>query len=301
VFLGVCCTEERSSIPDVSEARIEDPQEALTAALKATDQETVRAAPKQLLVGEDKLGGLVISKQSIPRCSSYYGVAVAPPPATPRCTTFSEVPQTGPSEVTTRLPSVPEDEMHCAPEPCKWDPVFLSLMLMHLDKAEDLAYGEVWAGLTGDNHSLTLDCPELHTFLLANSVLTVSDIDQVLRQVADEDGHLDQAAFLELLRDNAMLKATAESWFQRALALDTSSNGKDLTRESCLAGLRLFVAKEAERLPQSALDEKQLERICASAMKEDIAEISLENWCGYCRKAARTISLARHCSDTTSF
>jgi len=307
--MGVCCTEEKGL---TCEERVEDtalPEGMVTqdnhavCVVKPADRESLRPAIKQQLLGEDKLGDIIVARQSIPRCSSYYGVAVAPPPpATPRCTTFAEAPPTDPSEMTTRLPSLPEDELHCAPEPCKWDPVFLSLMLLHLDKAEDLAYSAAFSSFAADDpDSVPLDSRELREFLLAHSVLTTEELDQALMEAASDDGSLELAGFLDLIRGNAMFKASAESWFRHALLLGAGPSGEDLTQESCLAGLRLFVADEAQRLPQSALDEQQLERICTSAMDRDLEEIPFEEWHSYCRKVARTITLARYSSESAGF
>lgn len=259
---------------------------------------------KSPVMGEDRFSVTSRNAEAIPRCNSYYGVVVNPPPATPRCTSFIEVPvpqATGPSETTTRLPSLPEDEVHCVPEPCKWDPVFLDLMLMHLDKAEELAYGTAFNELAGDDlDDIALDSRELRDFLVGHSVLLGPDLDAALRGAASEGGRLDMAGFLDLLRDNSVERASCQTWFDRALQLGATPD-KDLTSEACLAGLRLFVANEAQRLPESALDEKQLERICTSATKAAGEAITFEEWTTYCKKVARTITLALHASDCNGF
>jgi len=160
-------------------------------------------------------------------------------------------------------------------------------VLLDLDGMEISAYGNAFSELAGGQSSLQPDHMALREFLMANSAITINDIDTELLKMAtrNESFSIDCDAFLTILRENSISESDALEQF-----LGLSSNGESIAGEDCRSGLLNLT----EQRLGSNLSTNQAEKVFDAVMADVGLNVTMEEWMLCSRKVARIVRLLRY-------
>lgn len=165
----------------------------------------------------------------------------------------------------------------------------LDKILQDLEGSEDASYSAAFSTMAGDQAQLTPDNPALRTFLEQYSGVT--DVDTELLKIAsnNEAFAIDCSNFVMLLRLNPLNEAEALESFLRL-----SGGGDQITAEDCRTGLFQVIQSIGSSLSHSSFNAHTSERIIDAAMVSAGLQVSMEQWIGLSKTAARICRLALH-------
>ena len=152
-------------------------------------------------------------------------------------------------------------------------------ILQDLDKAENMVFGSAFAAFGFDQ--VPMSNQAIREFIATNSSLGMDDVDvATLRHApADGDMHLTLDSFVKILREHAVVDGKV---LERFMSL--SSNQETIDSQECRSGLLMF----KEDLGPDSVRDDRWEQVFDVVMHDAGAVVSMENWCNYCKKVART-------------
>lgn len=161
----------------------------------------------------------------------------------------------------------------------------LEQILQDLEGSEEASYSAAFSTMAGDQAQLTPDNAPLRNFLEQYS--GVQDVDTELLKIAsnNEAFAIDCSSFVMLLRLNPLNESEALESF-----LQLSGGGDQISAEDCRTGLFQVI----QSIGSSSFNAHTSERIIDAAMVSAGLQVSMEQWVGLSKTAARICRLALH-------
>jgi len=164
-------------------------------------------------------------------------------------------------------------------------PVTFDAVLSDLDATEAKVYGHIFLQMlpSGRTH-LALDDGKLRSFIRENTAIDADEVDAELLRRGSEDATLNEDAFVQLVRDNAISdSATLEEF------MSGSADGETLSAENCRTLLHVLGQSRLD----AELSEEQWDRILNTVLMSAGAVVALDEWIGFSKNSARIIRLSK--------
>mmetsp|Transcript_78139 Transcript_78139/g.252990 ORF Transcript_78139/g.252990 Transcript_78139/m.252990 type:complete len:224 (-) Transcript_78139:207-878(-) len=153
--------------------------------------------------------------------------------------------------------------------------------------AEQTVYSQVFSKLPGGNSGkVPLDTEELKNFFMINTGVDETELEtEILKTGALDQGGMNLEMFMQFIRDNpGVTDAMAISDF-----LNISSDGQSASSQDCRSRL-LILGKETLG---AKFSEEQWESLFDTVMEDADLTVSMEQWIGYSKRAARIIEVLK--------
>lgn len=160
-------------------------------------------------------------------------------------------------------------------------------ILSDLEGAEQVAYSAAFKSLGGGQPTLQPDHEQLRNFILFHSGVGDQDLDTELLKIAStrDDFSIDANCFVMLLREQPISDSQALNLF-----MNVSTNGENFTAEDC----RTCLLQLMNEFPEVRLPQDQTDRLFDTVMTRAGISVSMEEWIGYAKTAARVMRLVAY-------
>eukprot|EP00929_Paragymnodinium_shiwhaense_P020467 TRINITY_DN13639_c0_g1_i1.p1 TRINITY_DN13639_c0_g1~~TRINITY_DN13639_c0_g1_i1.p1 ORF type:complete len:363 (+),score=81.96 TRINITY_DN13639_c0_g1_i1:150-1238(+) len=171
------------------------------------------------------------------------------------------------------------------PCPSPTDEDQVQSLLKDINGFEAAMYGDAFSSFATAGFAEP-DNRQLRDFLLANSALSMDDLDTELLKVASasESFSIELAGFLKLMQDHSVADSEALNQF-----VGLTSDGETITSEDCRTGLLRLMESELG----ASIGAQRADVIFDTVMGAAGLTISMEEWFVCCKQTARIVRLLR--------
>jgi len=163
--------------------------------------------------------------------------------------------------------------------------VTFDAVLSDLDAAEAKVYKDIFLQMlpTG-RQQLALDNGKLRSFIRENTAIEAEEVDSELLRRGGEDVSLNEDAFVQLIRDNAVSDTAVLEEF-----MSGSADGETLSAVDC----RTLLHGLGQSRLNAELSEEQWDRILNTALMSAGAVVALDDWISFSKTTARIIRVCK--------
>jgi len=160
-------------------------------------------------------------------------------------------------------------------------------MINDLEAAEQAAYSAAFQSLSGGQATLGPDSQQLRSFVTVHTAITDVELDMELLKIASTSDTftIDSNNFVLLLQMNPVSESDILEAF-----MGLSSDGEQITSEECRTGLLNVLQDKLG----AELTNERAEKIFDTVMISAGLTVSMEQWMGFCKTAARLVRLAKY-------